>query len=95
MHREFRGVTEGLARIRALEQAVRSSEQLVQSSRRSWQAGARTLLDILNAEQQAGLARRDLGQARFQYLLARVRLKALTGGLRPENIDEVNGWLQH
>jgi outer membrane protein/protease secretion system outer membrane protein len=95
VHGEFRGVTEGVLKVRAFEQAVRSSEQLAVSSRRSHEAGARTRIDILNAEQQAGLARRDLGQARFQYLLARVRLKALTGGLRPENIDEVNGWLQH
>lgn len=95
VHGEFRGVTEGVLKVRAFEQAVRSSEQLALSSRRSKEAGARTVIDILNAEQQAGQARRDLAQARFQYLLAHVRLKALTGGFRPENIDEINGWLQH
>ena len=94
VHREFRGVTEGVLRVRALEQAVRSTEQLAVSSRRSFEAGARTRLDILNAEQQAGTARRDLAQARFAYLVARVRLKALAGSLMPENIDEINGWLQ-
>ena len=93
VHREFRGVTEGLARIRALEQAVRSSEQLVQSSRRSYQAGARTLLDILNAEQQLGTARRDLATARFTYLLALIRLRALAGEMAEPSIAEVNGWL--
>jgi outer membrane protein TolC len=55
----------------------------------------RTRLDILNAEQQTGQARRDLAQARFTYLLSRVRLRALAGSLRAENIDEINGWLQH
>jgi outer membrane protein/protease secretion system outer membrane protein len=93
VHREYRGVTEGLARIRALEQAVRSSEQLVQSSRRSYQAGARTLLDILNAEQQLGTARRDLATARFSYLLSLIRLRALAGELAEPSIAEVNGWL--
>jgi len=93
VHREFRGVTEGLARIRALEQAVRSSEQLVQSSRRSYQAGARTLLDILNAEQQLGTARRDLATARFTFLLSLIRLRALAGELAEPSIAEVNGWL--
>ena len=94
VHREFRGVTEGIARVRALEQAVRSGEQLVQSSRRSQQAGSRTILDILNAEQQLGTTRRDLSQARFQYLLAVVRLRALAGEMREASISEVNGWLQ-
>jgi outer membrane protein TolC len=95
VHREFRGVTEGVAKVRALEQAVRSTEQLAVSSRRSFEAGARTRLDILNAEQQAGVARRDLAKARFDYVVARVRLNALAGGLRAENIDEINAWLQH
>ena len=95
VHREFRGVTEGVLRVRALEQAVRSSEQLADSSRRSFAAGARTRLDILNAEQQAGTARRDLAQARFNYLVARVRLKALAGDLQADNISEVNAWLRH
>jgi protease secretion system outer membrane protein len=95
VHQEYRGVTEGLAKIQALEQAVKSTEQLVVSSRRSFEAGVRTRLDILNAEQQAGQARRDLAQARFQYMLSRVRLKALTGNMRAENIDEINAWLQH
>jgi outer membrane protein/protease secretion system outer membrane protein len=95
VHQEFRGVTEGLAKVQALEVAVKSTEQLLISSQRSFQAGARTRLDILNAEQQAGQARRDLAQARFQYLLSRVRLKALAGSMRVDNIDEINAWLQH
>jgi protease secretion system outer membrane protein len=95
VHREFRGVTEGVLRVRALEQAVKSTTQLATSSRRSFEAGARTRLDILNAEQQLGTAQRDLAQARFAYLIARARLKALSGGLRAENIDEINAWLQH
>lgn len=95
VHKEFRGVTEGVLRVKALEQAVRSAEQLVVSSRRSHEAGARTRIDILNAEQQLAAARRDLAQARFAYVIARVRLTALAGGLRDENIDEINGWLQH
>lgn len=95
VHQEFRGVTEGVLKVRALEQAVKSSEQLVLSSRRSFEAGARTRLDILNAEAQAGQARRDLAQARFAYLLSRVRLRALAGGLRADNVGEINAWLQH
>ena len=95
VHREFRGVSEGVLKVKALEQAVRSNEQLVVSSRRSFEAGARTRLDILNAEEHAGVARRDLAQAKFTYLVSRVRLNALTGGLKPDNIDEINAWLQH
>jgi outer membrane protein/protease secretion system outer membrane protein len=95
VHTEFQGMDDGVLKVKALEQAVKSAEQLVVSSRRSFEAGVRTRIDILNAEQQAGQARRDLSQARLAYMLSRVRLKALTGGLKAENVDEMNAWLQH
>lgn len=93
IHKEFRGVTEGIEKIRALEQAVLSAEQVVASSRRSFEAGLRTRLDILNAEQQRVLALRDLAQARYQYLISRVNLRALAGDERGAAIDEVSAWL--
>lgn len=94
VHREFRGVTEGVLKVQALEQAVRSAEQAVTSSRRSFEAGARTLLDILNAQQQYATAVRDLSQARYVYLISRVRLQALAGGSKAGVLDEINGWLK-
>jgi len=94
VHKEFRGVTEGVLQVRALEQAVRSTEQVALSNRRSFEAGSRTLTDTLNAEQQNVKAQRDLAQARYVYLISRVRLQALAGGSRGEVIDEINGWLK-
>ena len=93
LHREFRGVTEGVLKVRALEQAVRSAEQVAISNIRSFEAGSRTLPDVLNAEQQKVSAQRDLAQARYIYLMSRVRLQALAGGAKTEVIDEINGWL--
>jgi len=94
LQREFRGVSEGVLRIRALEQAVRSAEQLVLSSQRSFEAGVRTRLDILNAEQQLAEARRDLTQARYVYLNASVRLRALAGDPIEPSLAEVNAMLK-
>jgi outer membrane protein, protease secretion system len=93
--REFRGITEGVLKVRALEQAVLSAEQSVISNRRSYEAGARTLVDTLNAEQQKMSALRDLAQARYLYLLSRVRLLALADGPKTEMIDQINAWLKH
>jgi outer membrane protein/protease secretion system outer membrane protein len=89
VHKEHRGVTEGVLKVRALEQAVRSTEQLVLSTTKSKQAGVRTALDILNAEQQLAQAKRDLVQARYLYLMARLRLAALVGKPPLETITEV------
>ena len=95
VNKEFRGVTESLPKIRALEQAVLSSDQLVLSSRRSLQAGSRTVIDVLNAEQQRMVVMRDLAQARYLYLISRIRLLALVGGADVEAVLTVNRMLRH
>ena len=95
VNKEFRGVTESLPKIRALEQAVLSADQLVLSSRRSLQAGSRTVIDVLNAEQQRMVVMRDLAQARYLYLISRIRLLALVGGADVEAVLTVNRMLKH
>ncbi len=94
VHKEFRGMTEGIAKISALEQAVRSADQLVLSSRKSFQAGSRTVLDVLNAEQQRVMVLRDLAQARYMYLVAKVRLLALVGSADTAVMADLNQLLQ-
>jgi len=89
IHKEYRGVTEGVLKVRALEQALRSAEQLRQSTVKSNQAGFRTALDILNAEQQLAQVSRDLVQARYLYLMSRLRLSALVGKAPLEALTEV------
>lgn len=79
IHKEYRGVTEGLLKIRAFEQALKSSERLLDSTRKSVLAGVRTQLDVLNAEQQVSKANQELVQSRYQYLMSRLRLHSLSG----------------
>mgnify|MGYP000153135696 CR=1 FL=1 len=93
VHKEFRGMTEGVLRVRALEQAVRSAEQMMRSTQMSLKAGARTQLDVLNAQQQYTLALRDLAQARFVYLMSKVKLSALAGEDAVSSVDQVNAAL--
>jgi outer membrane protein, protease secretion system len=93
LHKEHRGVTEGQLRIKAMEQAVVSAEQLALSSRRAYQAGARTTLDVLNAEQQLATARRDLAQTRYAMLSAYVRLQTLSGVFDERRLTELNALL--
>ena len=93
VHQEWRTVTEGVLRVRALEQAVRSAQQALHSNRKSLQAGTRTTLDVLQAEQQHTTALRDLAQARYRYLLGQLNLGSLVGENREGNIAQVNGWL--
>jgi outer membrane protein/protease secretion system outer membrane protein len=93
VHKEFRGVSEGVMRVRALEQAVRSADQMMKSTQMSLKAGSRTQLDVLNAQQQYTLALRDLAQARFVYLMSKVKLASLAGDEAVASVDDVNGSL--
>lgn len=77
VHKEFRAMVESVPKMHAYEQAQRSADQMVLSNRMSFKAGSRTVMDVLNAEQQRMVTQRDLMQSRFQYLLARVRLNAM------------------
>ena len=94
VYKEFRGVIEGVLRVRALEQAVRSSETALQSTRRSFEAGSRTQVDVLNAEEARVSAVLDLANARYAYLLARITLRALAGEADAGTIAETNAWLK-
>jgi outer membrane protein/protease secretion system outer membrane protein len=93
VHKEYRGVSEGVMRVRALEQAARSAEQMMKSTQMSQKAGSRTQLDVLNAQQQYTLALRDLAQARLVYLLSKVRLSSLVGDDANASVEQVNGSL--
>lgn len=90
VHKEFRGVTEGILRVRALEQAARSSDQALLSSQKSFQAGVRTRIDVLNAESNRMSVLRDLAQARYLYLMSQVRLKALVNEANAATVEAMN-----
>ncbi|MCX7175683.1 MAG: TolC family outer membrane protein [Proteobacteria bacterium] len=93
IRKEFQNVAEGVLKVRAQEQAERSSDQALFSNQKGYQAGTRTQIDILNAQQQRMNVRRDLAQARYLYVMARVRLQGLVGSLNEDEINLINSWL--
>jgi TolC family type I secretion outer membrane protein len=87
---EFNAVTEGIARIQALEVAARSAEVALDSARKSVLAGTRTSLDVLNAQQLRVQALSDLSRARYALLLSRIRLKAFAGQVDEETFSQLS-----
>jgi outer membrane protein, protease secretion system len=94
VRKEFQSVSEGILKVRAYEQAEKSSEQLVLSSKKGIQAGIRSSIDLLNAQQQLMNARRDLAQARYAYILSKIRLLGLVNGITEETLVRINNHLQ-
>lgn len=91
--RAWGAVTQGIARVKALEVALRSAEQAVLSSQKGLTAGTRSRLDVLNALQQAAATRYELYRARIDTILGWLRLLQLAGQLDEAELARVNQWL--
>ena len=50
-------------------------------------------IDVLNAENQVYVTRRDLAKATFDTFLAQLRLRAAVGGLGEEDVLRINALL--
>ncbi len=86
----YLGVVSGIAQVNALQQALTSSESVLEASKLGQEVGVRTNLDVLNAQQQLYSTRRDLYQAEYNYLLSELRLKASVGVLDEAELAKVN-----
>jgi outer membrane protein len=86
----YLGVVSGIAQVKALQQALKSSQSLLDSSKLGQSVGVKTNLDVLNAQQQLYSTRRDLYQAEYNYLLSRLHLKDAVGTLSEEDLTAVN-----
>ena len=86
----YLNVVAGISQVKALEQALVSTQSQLDSTILGRDVGVRTSVDVLNAQQQVFQTRRDLQQARYNYLLNTLRLKQATGQLDEPDIEEVN-----
>lgn len=89
----FLGVSSGAAQVKALEQALVSSQSALDSTKLGFEVGVRTSVDVLNAQQQLYSAKRDLSQARYNYILSQLKLRAAVGTLAEDDLTQVNKWL--
>lgn len=90
----FLGLQSGLSQVRALEAAETSSKLALEANRLGYDVGVRINIDVLNAQQQLYSTRRDLAKARYDALLAGLRLKAATGTLGEDELAELNALLE-
>jgi len=89
----YLGVDSGISRVRALEQAVRSSETAAEAIEAGFQVGTRTSVDVLDAQRELFRARRDLSEARYGYILDVLRLKRAAGTLSEDDLQLISIWL--
>ncbi len=86
-------VASAVAQVKALEQALASSQSSLDSTTLGYEVGVRTSVDVLNAQQQFYSAKRDLLQARYTWLLSVIKLKAAAGLLTEEDLAATSSML--
>ncbi|MDP3856704.1 MAG: TolC family outer membrane protein [Stagnimonas sp.] len=89
----YQAVLSGTARVKALKLALASSGSALVAVETGQEIGTRTAIDLLNVQQQRYGAERNYNQARYDQLLALLRLKALTGRLAIRDLAEVDALL--
>lgn len=91
----YLGVSSGIAQVSALRAALVSGLSSVESNKLGYEVGVRINIDVLNAEQQVYVTRRDLARAVYDTLLSQLRLKAAVGTLEEADLAKINALLEH
>ncbi len=90
----YYNVQANISRVKALKQAVVSSESALEATEAGYEVGTRTTVDVLNVRRNLYRAQRDYARARYDYIISTLRLKQATGVLSEEDLAQINEWLQ-
>lgn len=89
----YLSVLAGISRVKALKQAVTSSESALNATEAGYDVGTRTTVDVLNVRRELFRTQRDYARARYDYVLASLRLKQAAGMLSVEDVKQINRWM--
>lgn len=83
----FRAVTARIGETRAYQQGVKSAETQLAANEAGYEVGTRTIVDVITAQSLLTQAQRNLFNARYDYLLATLRLKRAAGTLQLADLE--------
>lgn len=86
----FLNVQADQARLYARSQAVKSAAQVAEATRVGYEVGTRNIVDVLLAQRNAYVTRRDLLNTRYDHILNYLNLQAAAGWLDGSAIRRVN-----
>lgn len=86
-------VETGVVRVEALRQAIVSSQSALEATQAGYEVGTRTLVDVLLAQRSLYQAQNNYYDALYTYIIDTLTLKQAAGTLSPEDVVELNQWL--
>ena len=89
----FLGLKAAISSVKALKQALVSSQSAVEATQAGFEVGTRTSVDVLNALRNQYRSEKDYAQTRYDYLLNMLKLKQAAGTLNNQDITVISQWL--
>ncbi len=74
-------IVSGLSQVKALQQALNSTQTAAKATQAGFEAGTRTAVDVLLSLRETFSAKRDYSSARYDFLLNTLKLKQAAGTL--------------
>jgi len=90
----YLGVVSERSRVKALEQAVASSQTALEATEAGFEVGTRTIVDVLNSQFSLYAAITNYYQSRYDYVLNALRLKQAAGTLEVQDLERIDRWLK-
>jgi len=92
-HESFLSISSNISRVKALKQAMVSTQTALDAVKTGVEVGTRTSIDLLNARRDLLKAQRDYSSARYEYVLSSLRLKQAAGLINTDDFASINAWL--
>lgn len=89
----YYGVGSFAAQVNALEAAESSSKLALEATQLGFKVGVRVNIDVLNAQAQLYTTQAQLAKARYDTIMAGLRLRQASGRLTPDDVASVNSLL--
>ena len=89
----YRGIQTSIGRVSALAATQTSAQSALDATQAGFEAGTRTLVDVLNSQRDLYRTKRDYAQSRYNYVLNTLLLLQATGTLAESDLQGVNAWL--
>jgi len=90
----FLAVVSGMSQVRALKQALNSTQTAARATQAGFEVGTRTAVDVLLSLRETFRAKRDYSNARYAYLLNKLRLRQAAGTLTVKDLQVINAFLR-
>jgi len=81
-------------RVQAQAVAIKAATSALDATRAGYKAGTKSIVDVLQSQRTLYAAIRDHANARYDYIIDIIKLKQLAGTLSPQDVYELDGWLE-